>query len=304
MVVMKFGGSSLANGERIRNAAGIVANYHNKFNLIPTVVVSAMSGVTNSLVSLIDNLNCGNKISARDILGSIIQKHEEVASSLTNNSPRHETLINSLNKIYQQCENILASYNGYSISPQEKDVVLSIGERLSARLFASALHETGLDAAEQDAHKFIITDNNFGQAAPDINLSKDRAQKEVIPILQRNTVPVITGFIGATKQGEVTTLGRNSSDFSASVVTAILGADELVIWTDVNGVYDKDPNLYPDARFIPEIRYSEVEDMSKKGAKVIHYKTLEPLKGLNVIVKIKNTFDPEFPGTIIRDDFL
>ncbi|HNC46289.1 MAG TPA: aspartate kinase, partial [Acidobacteriota bacterium] len=173
------------------------------------------------------------------------------------------------------------------------------GERLSARIVAAAIRNIGLRAKAIDATELVVTDDNFGDATPDSIETNLKVQTRLLPLLRDGVIPVVTGFIGATPQGVMTTLGRGGSDYSGGILGAALNADEVIIWTDVNGFMTADPNLVPDAQTIPQISYSEAAELSYYGAKVLHPKTLLPLAPAKIPLYIKNSFEPDHPGTHI-----
>src|SRR6202040_3152037 len=179
------------------------------------------------------------------------------------------------------------------------DTISSLGERLCAPIFAAALSELGVRGAAIEATELILTDSYHAGAEPLMDATRERCEARLRPLLQEDVVPVATGFIGATRDGTLTTLGRGGSDYSATILGAALGADEVIIWTDVNGVLTADPRLVPDARTIPEISYREAAELAYFGAKVLHPKTLRAVVHAGIPVWIRNSFAPEQTGTKI-----
>jgi len=178
--------------------------------------------------------------------------------------------------------------------------VLSHGERVSVRLVAAALRETGVASEALDASSVIVTDAKFGSATPLRSETRQRAAETIAPLLSAGIVPVITGFIGATRDGKITTLGRNSSDFSAAVLADAIDADEVSIWTDVDGVFDCDPRVASgEARLLEELSYDEAIALAQRGAKVLHPRTIEPLIEKEIALRIRNTFNHRHRGTWI-----
>jgi len=182
-------------------------------------------------------------------------------------------------------------------TPRALDAVASLGERMSVRLLAAAISGAGLASTYVEATDLIITNRNFQNAHPDISATKQKTHQTLDPLLARGVVPVVTGFIGATPEGVVTTLGRGGSDYSAAILAAALSADDVWIWTDVNGVMTADPRLVSEARTIPKITYSEIAELAYYGAKVLHPKTVRPVIDAGIGLRICNTFNPEHPGT-------
>jgi aspartate kinase len=185
------------------------------------------------------------------------------------------------------------------LSPRSLDAIASFGERLSCAQIAAIFENAGIAAEYVDARELILTDANFGQAAVDFAATGANIQKALTPLVEENIVPVVTGFIAATKDGITTTLGRSGSDYTGAIVGAALGSEEIWIWTDVDGVMTADPRYVAGARHLPEISYREAAEMSYFGAKVIHPKTMLPAIEKNIPIRIKNTFNPSHPGTLI-----
>jgi aspartate kinase len=178
---------------------------------------------------------------------------------------------------------------------------LSFGERLSCRIFAAALREEGIKAKSYESHHFVRTNNRFGDADVDNAITIELVKKLLGPV--NGTVPVITGFIGATVDNEITTLGRSGSDYTAGLMGEALGADVVEIWTDVNGVLTADPNVASTAVTIPQLQYAEIAEMAHFGTKVLHPRTVLPLEELNIPILIKNSFEPDNEGTLITHEY-
>jgi aspartate kinase len=187
------------------------------------------------------------------------------------------------------------------LTPRALDVAGSIGERMNARQVAAILQKHGVPANSVEATRLIITDDCFGAAKPKITETAEHTRAVLNPMLAEGVVPVVTGFIGATDKGILTTLGRGGSDYSATILGRALDADEVWIWTDVNGVMTTDPRLVPDARTIPQLSYAEVGEMAYFGAKVLHPHTIRPARQTGIPVRILNTFEPDHPGTLVSE---
>jgi bifunctional aspartokinase / homoserine dehydrogenase 1 len=185
------------------------------------------------------------------------------------------------------------------LTPRALDAVASLGERLVLPILAQALRECGAQVEAVEASELIVTDDNYSQASPQMEATRDKARARLLPLLERGVLPVVTGFIGATRSGVITTLGRGGSDYTATILGHAIDADEVWIWTDVNGVMTADPRIVPDAVTIPEISYGEAAELSYFGAKVIHPKTISPAAERNIPIRILNTFEPTHPGTRI-----
>jgi aspartate kinase len=188
-------------------------------------------------------------------------------------------------------------------SPRALDAIGSLGERLSIQLIAAYLKSMGIAAEPIESSELVVTDAHFQSANPIADLTRSKTQARLAPLLEKGTVPVVTGFIGATRDGAITTLGRGGSDFSAAILGVALDADEVWIWTDVNGVMTTDPRIDPAAQTLPELTYREISELAYYGAKVLHPKTIRPVVERGIALWIKNTFNPRHPGTqIVRDN--
>ncbi|HHX65732.1 MAG TPA: aspartate kinase, partial [Chloroflexi bacterium] len=300
MIVMKFGGTSVGTGERIANVAHIAAQTTERTGTPPVVVVSAMSGTTDSLRRAATSAASGDHQTFRLIRDELQQRHEQAIQDCVTD-PEHarglraeiETLLNNLQNL---CQSI---YTLGELTPRGLDVVSGMGERLSARIVAAAMLSQGGKAQTVEATDIIVTDDRYGSATPLIDETAVRARARLLPMLNQGVVPVVTGFIGATIEGVPTTLGRGSSDYSATVLGHCLPADEVWIWTDVNGVMTADPRIVPDARTIPTVSYAEVAELSFFGAKVLHPMTIQPVASMNIPVRVLNSFNADHPGTVI-----
>jgi aspartate kinase len=296
--VLKFGGTSVGDATCIQRVAEIIDNNCRESDIV--VVVSAMSGVTNKLVEAADQAERGNLAATKRIFDAIRQQHEAVIEVVISSKPDRDRILRGLANLVDDCERLCAdAAQQGQLSPRDRDLILSLGERLSAPLIAAVLATRTLASEPFEATKLIVTDAQHGAADPNLDLTGKRCEEYLRPILRRGSVPVVTGFIGATEQGVLTTLGRGGSDYSATILAAALKADEVIIWTDVDGMLSADPRLVPDATTIPEISYREASELAHFGAKVLHPKSLRPVMKQDVPVWIRNTFSPEKTGTKI-----
>ncbi len=296
--VMKFGGTSVGNGECIARAAGIIAAAAREGSVV--AVVSAMSGVTNRLIEAAQKSEQGDA-NAGDELASILrEQHLQAIETLVRRDDSRERLAEEAEKIIEEVQGLCKGTSLLrELTPRTLDAISSVGERLSARLLAGALSELGLQAVAVEATEVIVTDRAHGQAEPLMAETRERASARLRPLLNEGTIPVVTGFIGATATGTLTTLGRGGSDYSATILGAALDATEVIIWTDVDGVLTADPRLVPEARTLREISYNEAAELAYFGAKVLHPKTLRPVAEAGIPVWIRNSFAPERHGTKI-----
>jgi len=296
--VMKFGGTSVGNAECIRRAAEIVAKAARQHPVL--AVVSAMGGVTNRLLEAAQSSAVGDMDAAATLAETLRRQHQEAIDILLGDEDGRTKLAAELKEIIEEVTSLCRGTALLrELTPRTLDAVSSAGERLSARLMASALRELGVKAIAVEATELIVTDNHSGQAEPLMAETRQRATAKWAPLLAEGSVPVVTGFIGATVDGKLTTLGRGGSDYSATILGAALDAKEIVIWTDVDGVLTADPRLVSEARTLQEISYNEAAELAYFGAKVLHPKTLRPVSEAGIPVWIRNSFWPERNGTKI-----
>lgn len=298
-VVMKFGGTSVGSAERITQAAEIVRATVIQGNQV-VVVLSAMSGVTNILLGALKdaaNGNMGKLLQTRD---ELLKKHLDVINALVKNQSAREQLTATTTSALDRFEDLCSSiYVLGEITPRATDAVGSLGERLIVPIAAQAFNDCGIKSQWVAANELILTDENFVSASPLMQETREQTRAKLLPVLDAGFVAVTTGFIGATKKGIITTLGRGGSDYTATIIGAALDADEVQIWTDVNGVMTTDPRVVPEAITLPEISYGEAAELSYFGAKVIHPKTILPVAEKNMPIRILNSFEPTHPGTLI-----
>ncbi len=285
MIVMKFGGSSVGNAEMIKNVAGIVKS---QIRSDPIVVVSALSGATDSLIEMANSIAAGKKIDGD--LDGVIKRHYDVIGELGLDNSIIDSEIIQLRSLVSRMS-VVEEW-----TPKTLDVLMSFGERISARIVAAYMSKIGLDARACDAYDIgFVTDSNFGFAdvLPETyaNVKKKFSDKR--------EVPVVTGFIGKDRKGNITTLGRGGSDYTCSIIGAAVGAEEIQIWTNVNGIMTADPKIVSGARNIKNISYDEESELEFLGAPTLHLKGILPAVEGNITVRILNTLQPEQRGTTI-----
>lgn len=300
-IVMKFGGTSVGSAERIVQAARLAIRSAEKGHGV-VVVTSAMSKVTNLLVDAAKQAAAG-KWDPR-VRRDLEIRHLEVASTIIGSDPvRHAAVARQLTDRLEGFEKLCFGLSMVrDLTPRLMDAISGIGETLAAPLLAAAISAEGRPSEPVDATQVIITTDQFGSAEPLMGDTRERADAHLVPLLTKGTIPVVTGFIGATTDGITTTLGRGGSDYSASILGAALDADEVWIWTDVDGVMSANPSEVPDARTLAEISYSEASELAYYGAKVLHYKTILPAFRQRIPVRILNSFNPDHPGTRVSVD--
>jgi aspartokinase/homoserine dehydrogenase 1 len=294
--VFKFGGTSVGTAERIRWAARRAAALARQEHAI--VVVSAMAGTTNLLLSSARAAASGDR-SWRERTNEIRRRHSEAASSLLpadEQSDFSEHLEASLGIFESVCQ-------GFGMvgeaTPRGLDRIASLGEVVSAELVAATLRGRGVRAEAVDAAELIVTDNRFGDANVLVEPTRARLRRRLLPLVRRGVLPVVTGFRGGTRDGMPTTLGRGSSDYTATLIGSMLKADEVTIWTDVDGVMTADPRLVPGARVIPRLTFGEAIELAFFGAKVIHWKAILPVMESGTPLRVRNSFRPSLQGTLI-----
>ncbi len=303
MIVMKFGGTSVGTGERIAKVGRIAKQVSDRVGMPPVVVVSAMSGVTNNLVRAATTAASGDADTFRAIRSELQQKHELAIAECVTDAEGAQVVRGQLTTLLTWFENLCQSiYTLGELTPRGLDAVSGLGERISARITAAAMRSQGLAAEAVEATELLITDDTFGNATPLFDESTQRTRARLLPLISAGVVPVVTGFICATRAGIPTTLGRGGSDYTATILGRCLPADEVWIWTDVDGVMTADPRIVPDARTLVTISYSEVAELSFFGAKVLHPKTIQPVAELGIPVRVLNTFNVDHPGTLVRKE--
>lgn len=296
--VMKFGGTSVGDAICIRRAAEIIANAAQETTLV--IVVSAMSGVTNHLIEAAQRAATGDEQASNDLVSAVRWQYMAAIEALTRDGDTRIELAAEAEQIIGETANLCRGTALIrELTPRSLAAISSVGERLSARLMAAALRELNVEAMAVEATELIVTDDHYAQAEPLMNQTRARARARLCALINSGAVPVVTGFIGATDKGALTTLGRGGSDYSATILGAAMDAEEIVIWTDVDGVLTADPRLVPEARTIHEISYNEAGELAYFGAKVLHPKTLRPVVEAGIPVWIRNSFTPERAGTKI-----
>lgn len=297
---MKFGGTSLAAGENFRLVADLVSNYVNQgFKVV--VVVSALKGVTDRLIEASEHAKTGDLETIYRFKREITEEHLEAARKSIRDPNIRREVSDALRRTLDELEKVLTgiAYVG-ELTPKSRDYVLSFGEKLSTRIAWGTLRDAGLNAQYfTGGSAGIVTDSNFGEAKPLMNVTKHQVKSRIEPLLEEGVVPVITGYIAATPEGVTTTLGRGGSDYTATIIGAALGVDEVWIWTSVDGLMTSDPKIVPDAKVIPEVSFQEATEMAVFGAKVMHPRALEPAMEENIPVRIRSIFNPESLGTLI-----
>ncbi|MDX2162739.1 MAG: aspartate kinase [bacterium] len=299
LVTMKFGGTSVGSPEAIQNVVHIVAEAVQRGDQV-IVVVSAMSGVTDALIGSVADAANGSKWGYLSCNNKLRDRHVEAVNLLTAPGKNRDQATHEIDTLLRQHIDLCQAVNVLGeATPRISDSVVAFGERLSSRLVAAALRTHGLNAAAYDASQFVLTDDRFGSAVPFWDETEARIRGGLLPQIEKGVIPVLTGFIGATRSGQITTLGRGGSDYSGAIFAAATDSSELIIWTDVDGVMTTDPRIDKRARVLPYVSYQEVGELAFYGAKVLHPKTVQPILNKHIPMRVRNTFNPSFPGTLI-----
>lgn len=296
MKILKFGGSSVADAKNINKVIDIILKSQKAGESL-IVVVSALGGVTDDLISMTSLAAKGNN-QFKKIFDIMCKRHNDVIQDLMSVEER-KRVSKQIGKKYNEFEAIIENiFFTTDTSAHSRDLVMSFGEQLSAYVIAEAIKSRGVECNFVDARNFVKTDDNFGEA----NVEIETSYKLISDFFIKNPVlSVVGGFIASTKEGMTTTLGRGGSDYTASILGAALDASTIEIWTDVDGLMTADPRKVKNAIIIPEISYEKAEEMANAGAKVIHPKTMRPARLKNIPIYIKNTFNPKGKGTKISN---
>jgi aspartate kinase len=294
MIVMKFGGTSVQDAKAIDRAAQIVQG---RLGDHPVVVVSAMSKVTDSLLAMGKAAGGGDRKSALKMARTLRERHYETAGELLGTALFTE-FHGELGADFEDLDELLRGIGAVGeITPRTYDFVASFGEVLSSKIVAAAFTARGLPGAHVDSRQCLLTDNSYTRAVPQFDETNERLRKKLQPLLDSGKVPVMGGFIGSTRSGITTTIGRGGSDFSAAIFGAALNAERIEIWTDVDGMMTTDPRLCPDARRIKVISFDEAAELAYFGAKVLHPATVLPAIQRNIPVYVLNSLNPTCEGT-------
>jgi aspartate kinase len=295
--LMKFGGTSVADAQCIRRVVDILEKHHKAGDEV-AVVVSAQRGVTDQLIALAEKLpTAPDCAEVAPLIAALRNRH---MTTLEGAAPDYVDEVGAvIEKRLASLQHILSAiHNLRELTPRSKDYVISYGERLLAPVLGAALRQRGIPSTVLDGCEAgILTTPQHGEATA-LYESDERIKKRIEPLL-KNEIPVIMGFMGCTGNGIITTLGRSGSDYSASIVGAGIDADEIWIWTDVDGIMTSDPRVINDARVLKSVSYIEVMELSYFGAKVMHPRSIDPAMRKNILVRVKNTFNPDTPGTMI-----
>jgi aspartate kinase len=300
---MKFGGTSVGNAEAMRQTADLILNTRSAWGSV-VVIASAMGSKPIKVTDLLLNgalaARQGDEETFRHNARLLREVHYEAIDGLL--SPEHER-----QQVLIENEAFIAHYEALchavlvlgELTPRALDVIGGMGERMSVRILAAYLRELGHAAEAIDATELIVTDSHFQAASPFFPATRQKSRARLGDLLARGGIPIVTGFIAADQDGVQTTLGRGGSDYSAAILGDALAAREVWIWTDVDGVMSADPRLVSEAQSIPALTWREISELAYYGAQVLHPKTIRPVVESGIPLRIKNTFSPDHPGTVI-----
>ena len=293
---MKFGGTSVGDVAAFQRVVEIVSSQIVKQ---PVVVTSAMTKMTDALLAAFEMAKKGDAVGAFASLEPHFERHAEVVESLVSSDNKH-SFTSELRYAREELSDLLTRVARRSLPLQMlKDAIVSYGEQLSSRLLTDVLRSNGVNARHMDSRRLIVTDDEYGAAQPVFDETRDLVRLELEPMIESGEVPILGGFIAASRAGETTTLGRGGSDYSAAIYAACLEARELQIWTDVTGVLTCDPRVCPEARTLKTLSYEEAAELAYFGAKVLHPKTIQPAVDLEIPVRVCNSREPGEQGTMV-----
>ncbi len=300
-LTMKFGGASVGTTTALTQVLSIILQENERWEKL-IIVVSALDGVTDMLIEAARLAQLSNRRGYRRIVATLRTRHLSLIENLPLGTSEGSSLQAEIDRLLFDMLDICQDM---ADNPEDShatfDQVIGVGERLSARIVAALLRQNNLRGVAVDATDLIVTDNIFGNATPIMSLTRQRIKQNLAPMLDRDIIPVVTGFIGATEDGAPTTLGRGGSDYTASILAVSVESDEVWMWTDVNGMMSTDPQEVPNALTIPELSYDEVAEQAYFGARILHARMIGPLRENRIPLWVKNIFKPRDRGTLIHN---
>ena len=300
-LVLKYGGTSISSATDIQAVANYV-NLLSKHNEI-VIVCSAISGTTDDLIEISQSIKKENKDKAEQLTSKIINRHKQLAKQTIKKSIIRKKLLEKLDTDFQE---LIALIEGMvllgEVTPRSMDYLISFGERLSIKLISYAINDIGKKSISLTGKEVgIVTDSNFGESKPLMDTTRLRVSKTIDLQFSKKTIPVIGGFTGADQHGHVTTFGRGGSDYTATIISSCIKADEIWLMSDVDGLMTADPKIVKNAKLLKEVSYIEAIEMALFGAKQIHPRTFEPLLTKKIPMKIRNSFNVKNEGTLVTD---
>lgn len=302
-LIMKFGGSSIGMTTGLSQMVSVVAHERERCeNLV--LVVSALEGVTDSLLDAAQYARIGNRRGYRRIIATLRTRHVALIDHIQVNDSERAGLQADLDRLLYElldwCQTLADGARDLAEEEALTDGIVGAGERLAARIVAALLRHSQVRAVAVDATDLIISDNVHGHATPDYEASRSRIATVLKPLLDRQILPVITGFIASSQNGKPTTLGRGGGDLTAAVLATALDADEVWIWTNVDGLMSADPHDFPEARMITSLSYAEAADLAFFGTRILHARMVKPLAERGIGIRLRNIYRTRVPGTHIE----
>ncbi len=302
-LVMKFGGASVGTTPALTQVLSVVLQEHERWNNL-ILVVSALDGVTDALLEAAHLAQLSNRRGYRRIVATLRLRHLSLVEQLPLGVTERNALQADIDRLLFDMLDTCQSLADNPANPRALAVVdriIGVGERLAARIVAALLRQNNLRGVAVDATDLIVTDTAFGNAVPNAPLTRQRIAQNLLPMLTRDIIPVITGFIGTTETGQPTTLGRGGSDYTASLMAVAAEADEVWMWTSVDGIMTADPGEVAEAQVIPLLSYEEVAELAYFGARILHSRMIGPLREHRIPLWVKNVYQPRQPGTLVSD---
>jgi aspartokinase/homoserine dehydrogenase 1 len=302
-LVMKFGGLSVGTTTALTQVLSITLHERERWDKL-LIVVSALEGVTDNLIEATRLAQVSNRRGYRRIIATLRTRHLALIEHLPlGTNERHAIQADVDRLLFEMIDQLqtIADNPSETLEQETVDPIVGVGERLAARIVAALIRQNDIRAVAIDTPGMIITDDVFGNATPNLEKSCEKIQQNLLQMLDRQIIPVITGYIGSTEDGRTTTLGRGGSDYTASVIGICSEADEVWLWTDVDGMMTTDPRDFENARAIPMMSYEEVGEMAYFGAHVLHPRMVGPLHENRIPLRVKNVFKPQQPGTLIYE---
>ncbi|MDF2737839.1 MAG: thrA [Nitrososphaeraceae archaeon] len=297
---MKFGGSLLDNENKLNNVINIIKSYYSLDNEI-VVIISALHGITDKILDLCNHIKKVNKNSLSLFIKNIEFVHQSLIEKIILDEKEKSKLMQLINNLINEFRDVLLGISILGeVTPKSQDYLLSFGERLSTPIISYALNSAGLKSNYLNGKEVgILTNSHFGDAKPLMDTTKLRIHHKIEPLLREKTIPVVTGFIGCDQNGNITTIGRGGSDYTATIIAAGINADEVWLWNDIDGLMTADPKIVKNAIVLEEVSVLEALELSMFGSKYMHPRALEPVMDSKIAVRIRNANNIDHPGTLI-----
>ena len=297
---MKFGGTLLDSEDKLRNVINVISSYYSEGNNI-VVIISALNGITDKILDLCKDIKKINKNIINNFVSNIETIHTSLIEKVITNSERKTEILAIIANLLNEFKEILVGISILGeITPKSRDYLVSFGERLSTPMVSFSLIDIGLKSEFFNGKEIgILTDSNYGDAKPLMDTTKLRVRHKIEPLIAEKIIPVITGFIGCDQNGNITTIGRGGSDYSATIIAASINADEVWLWSDSDGLMTADPKIVENAMMLDELSFSEALELSMFGPKYMHPRALEPVMDSKIAVRIRNINNLKNSGTVI-----